>query len=459
MRIDGYRLTHWLNARKLTYREVARRAGVGIAVVEQAANSDNRYVNDGVARRIAEALEIQAAQILAEGRAALVVIKTGSQLRQTRRAVWRDGIHFYNYYSMAHPPGIVAPVILDVLCPSGRLPMLNNGHMEPALTINLGPGDIHGRWGRELTECTWSLLRANPDCSMWITGDSYVEPSYRPHSYSLASDVPARIVSYTASCGLASLIDAANHWSDSAWSAVAGELSDLSPGSLLRYALERRGYERPSTAGCGGVVPEQVEEFIGGAEDALTSQELKRCARSLGIDYRLLLKPYTRRDAIGKTRCSTAQSVASTRKFKRYVVASTASDAGLADIVGLFFRVDPIEGDAEPNLVSMSETSYLVTSGDLELRWNAEEGDRNVQRLGTDATVWLAPGVEHGWSGCGSLIQLGGGRHIGQRDLFELTNAFDPPGLLRRARRDGQAWGYDAYQPGQCLATARRMSP
>ena len=57
---------------------------------------------------------------------------------------------FYNYYSLPIPEGFVGPVILDILCPKNKLPKLNNGHLEQAITINLGNSDIYGRWGKKL---------------------------------------------------------------------------------------------------------------------------------------------------------------------------------------------------------------------------------------------------------------------------------------------------------------------
>ena len=75
-----------------------------------------------------------------------------ADIEATRRAVHRDGIHFYNYYNLPAPKGQVARVILDILCPAERLPAQNNGHLEPAITINLGPGHINGLWGDEVNE-------------------------------------------------------------------------------------------------------------------------------------------------------------------------------------------------------------------------------------------------------------------------------------------------------------------
>ena len=62
----------------------------------------------------------------------------------TKRPIKRDGIHFYNYYSLPCPNSYKSPVILDILCPKKKIPKLNNGHLEQAITVVLGPGDIFG---------------------------------------------------------------------------------------------------------------------------------------------------------------------------------------------------------------------------------------------------------------------------------------------------------------------------
>ena len=111
---------------------------------------------------VARFLRVEAEQLTSSPRRNLTALtRSADDLIATRRPIQRDGIHFYNYYTMAAPPGAVAPVILDILCPAERVPALNNGHLEPAITVNIGPGDINGRWGEELTEETWQVLRAN----------------------------------------------------------------------------------------------------------------------------------------------------------------------------------------------------------------------------------------------------------------------------------------------------------
>ena len=37
-------------------------------------------------------------------------------------AIIKDGIHFYNYYTLPTPKGYVSPVLLDILCPKDKLP-------------------------------------------------------------------------------------------------------------------------------------------------------------------------------------------------------------------------------------------------------------------------------------------------------------------------------------------------
>ncbi|MGJ3259934.1 MAG: hypothetical protein ACFE0S_10050 [Rhodospirillales bacterium] len=113
----------------------------------------------------------------------------------TKRKVNRGGFHFYNYYTLLNPKGYVAPVLFDILCPKDREPVQNNGHLEPAITINLGPHYIYRIWGDRSKEDARHQFNTNKSKEHdWIIGDSYVEPPYQPHSYSLAEDGPAQIL-------------------------------------------------------------------------------------------------------------------------------------------------------------------------------------------------------------------------------------------------------------------------
>jgi 2-hydroxyethylphosphonate dioxygenase len=442
--VDSYKIVHWMNVRKLTPDQVASRAEVSDEVLRSLLADGEAPVPDDVGARLVRVLDVDASQIAAaEHRGLTAIVMTADEVHATRRPIQRDGIHFYNYYSMAGAPGRVAPVILDILCPPDRLPQLNNGHLEPAITVNIGPGDINGRWGERLDDATWSVLRA-ADPDDWIAGDSYVEPAYCPHSYSLASGEPARIISYTSTSNLADLLSDLNDWSEPAFATFLRELGAARPADLLRAALSRRGYEAASAAPAAGLDPAALERFLGGDERALAPDDLRRLGEALGFDYRALLPAARRHDRVGKTYCSIEESRASERDFRGYRVASMASAPHLPDLTGTFMRVErdrPADGALD--LVDNGETHYMVRSGEVTLAWRDGDGGVAERTLTPDGTAWVAPYVEHAWWGDGAVVKLGSGRHVGYLDHLELSSTFDAAATLRRGRRDALGWGYE----------------
>jgi hypothetical protein len=459
MRADTYKIVHWMNVRKVTTGQVAEAVGRALDPGEA-----ETWPSDLVSE-VADFLRVDAQQLVSSGRRDLTALtRSAADLRATRRPIQRDGIHFYNYYTMAAPPGAVAPVILDILCPAERVPALNNGHLEPAITVNIGPGDINGRWGEALTEATWQVLHANPAArphrpgggngsgggeDAWIVGDSYVEPSCCPHSYSLATGEPARIISYTGQSNLAGLLEDLNDWSEPAAGALLDRLeawgdttasapgAGTSPYGIAELLLARRGHTIPSAARSIGVSEPALREALG--EGGLDT--LRDLGRTLGFDYRLLLAPQYRHDSVGKTYRGIDECRADARDFRGYRVSSLASAPHLPDLTGLFMRVD---GDAGEDLSDPAETHYLVTGGEVELEWTDADGGRGRSRLGVDGTAWIAPFVAHRWSGTGSLVRLGSGRHLSYLDLTELANTYAAAATLRRGRRDDRGWGYDS---------------
>jgi hypothetical protein len=442
--VDSYKVARWMNVRKLTHGHVAECIELPVGDLEEALSVRATQFPDAVGHRLAGVLDVDQAQIVASPTVAPpVCTRSAAEVHASRRPIERDGIHFYNYYSMAGGPGRVAPVILDILCPADRLPRLNNGHLEPAITINIGPGDISGRWGEELTEATWSVLHANHGEDDWIVGESYVEPSYCPHSYSLAGKAPARIISYTAESNLADLLAQLNDWTDEAFEAFVDGAA-AGRGQLLGALLARRGFEPEDAARAAGVDPAALRAMVDGAATDIGIEELRRLGEALGFDYRPLLAPPHRHDSVGKTSCSLAESIASQRRFRGYRVASMASAPHLSDLTGLFVRVERAEEQAPAlDLADLGETHYMVTSGDLTLVWRGVDGGLARRTLGPDGTAWVAPYVEHAWVGDGAVIKLGSGRHVGVLDQLELTNTFAAGDTLKRARGDVLGWGYD----------------
>jgi hypothetical protein len=398
-------------------------------------------VDDDVASRVAEALRISMAQLDSTGQTDLTVVwQPADVLHASRRPIQRDGIHFYNYYTMAAPSGRVAPVILDILCPAGRLPALNNGHLEPAMTVNLGPGHIYGRWGQEITPATWQEIAANRGADSWIVGESYVEPSYCPHAYSLAGAEPARIVSYTGHANLGSLVEEMNIWSDPAFARFAKVVeSGLPPDVVADMLLAARGHDRSSAAVAMGIGAAELAAAL--ADPVAEAGVLRRLGIAVGLDYRLLLPPGRRRDTVGKTYQSLAASRRSIREFLGYQVASMASAPHLPDLIGLFMLVS---GDHGGSLAEPNETHYLVADGEVTLEWADATGRIQVQAIGKDGSAWVGPFVCHRWTGDGAVLKLSSGPHIGLLDMVELTNTYAPGTTIQRGRRDLSGWGYDS---------------
>jgi 2-hydroxyethylphosphonate dioxygenase len=439
--LDTFKVVHWMNARKFTSHELAVRLDLGDEEFGRLLAGDEFDVADEVAELLAMRLDIELWQISAGAGRNLVVIRGTAEMRATRRAVRRDGIHFYNYYTMAAPAGRVAPVILDILCPADRLPALNNGHLEPAITVNLGPGDINGRWGTELTESTWHRMRAGTAAVPWVAGDSYVEPSFCPHSYSLATDVPARIISYTGASGLQALVGETNSWADHAFEAMVESVSDGSPAAILRGALARRGHDLASLARETGIAQERLADVAD-----LTLDEVRTVAGVLATDYRVLLPATRDHDDVGKTYCPVQRSVASIRPFRSYEVASLAAAPHLPDLTGLYVHVDNATPEPVLDLCDLAETHYLVLDGEVTLWWRQDGAGTGSALLTGDGSAWVPPFVAHGWSGSGSVVKLGSGSHLSYVNHLELSNTFQPQWVLRRGRRDRLGWGYDAHK-------------
>ncbi len=446
MLVDSFQLGRWLNVRKLTPRQFAAQVGMSDPELRDLLDGTATAIPDDRVLRLAAALGIVPTQ-LANGatRELSVIVMTAAELLATCRPIQRDGIHFYNYYSMAGPPGHVAPVILDILCPAGRAPQLNNGHLEPAITVNLGPGDIHGRWAEDLTSDSWRVMAANRDDQGWICGDSYVEPSFCPHSYALASEQPARIISYTGQSHLADLLCELNHWTPAAFEAFIDDIGSGEPAALLRSILRRHGFTAAAAADATDTSCERLKRWLAGGYDALSLKDLRGLGERLGFDYRILLPSPRHHEELGLTYCSIEQSKASVRTFATYKVASMASASHLPSLCGLFMMIcsRKTTGRATLDLVDSTETHYMVFDGEATLAWDLPDGSDVEAQLATNSTAWVAPYVRHGWTGEATVIRLSSGRHVSYLDQLELTNTFGAEATLRRGWRDRRGWGYD----------------
>lgn len=445
--IDRYKLMHWLNARKVTPAMAAGRAKLPLESVAALLSSSAEIGTDEV-RRLANALHIPTQFLVAEEPVPSVIHATKADVEATCRPIHRDGIHFYNYYTLPSPNGMICPVILDILCPSDRLPKQNNGHLEPAITINIGPGDINGRWdGRNvqgLNNDTWSVMRHNHGAESWILGDSYVEPSWCPHTYSLAQERPAQILSYTIKTQLDAFAARTNTWSEDSFAALLGAYDGKPfPSAALATCMDRRGFSVASLSKASRIGSISLTAFLDGDQGALTLDELKCIGGILACDWRVLIAPVRNHDSVGKTWGSIDDSIASIRPFRSYTVASMAMGSHVPDLIGLFVKVDKPEGQATLDLLEPSATHYVVSGGSLTLHWLDADGSVKRVSLGMRDALWIGSYVRHAFSGSGSLVKLGNGEGVSTLDQFELSNTFELADTLRRGRRDEKTWGYD----------------
>ena len=194
--IDKIKLNHWLNIRKTTLSvlndKLRRHSNFKIDLENLESVSENS------AKIISQVLDIDLNEILKTEEVPNYIIKTKAQINQTKRPIQRGGIHYYNYYTLPSPKGYVAPVLIDILCPKEKMPVLNNGHLEPAITVSLGPNDIYARFAKKINKTNFVKFKINPDPKTnWVVGSNYYEPSYCLHTYSRATDGPGKILSYT----------------------------------------------------------------------------------------------------------------------------------------------------------------------------------------------------------------------------------------------------------------------
>ena len=181
--VDKFRLIHWLNIRKTTI-DVLNEL-LSNKINKKLSVEDFENLDMYTASEIANVLSIPVSDILKESEVPSFLFSSKSDVEKTKRPIRRDGIHFYNYYTLPSPKGYVAPVLIDILCPKNKLPKLNNGHLESAITLSLGPIDIYARFGKKINKTNWCKFKVNKDPKTnWIVGDNYFEPSYCLHTYS-----------------------------------------------------------------------------------------------------------------------------------------------------------------------------------------------------------------------------------------------------------------------------------
>jgi hypothetical protein len=434
--IDIIKLNHCLNAAKFTVNHLSKEKK---KLAEKINKKRNFFATSSEINYLSKKLNISLYDIKLREKLPEYIIHSKKKIQSTKRAIRRDGIHFYNYYSLPSPSGFKSPVILDILCPADKLPKLNNGHLEQAITINLGKGDIYGRWGEKINKNNFKKIKSNNGKNSWIIGDTYVEPTFLPHTYSLAGKVKSQILSYTAKSQLQKFVDNSNLWPLSSYTNFLGSIDKYGQKlSFINIYLDNRGISASYLSKKIKVKLDHLNKFLSNKnrEKVNNIKILKKVCSYLNIDYEIFLKKDFKEDAVGKTYLGYKESIKSIRQYKSYKVASMASSLRYPDLHGLFIKVSKEKKVFD--LFDYASTHYLVTSGSMLLNINnsqlkIKEGD----------AIWMAPYCLHGFSGKGSLVKITNGECIDYLDIFEISKIYKPEATLRRVYQDLNNWGHE----------------
>ena len=428
--IDIIKLNHWLNTRKITIQFIKNKQK---SLYNKLKIKKNFRISSKEIFFINSDLLIPTEKIILQNEIPDYIYWSKAKIEKTKRPIRRDGIHFYNYYSLPIPDGFVGPVILDILCPKEKLPQLNNGHLEQAITINLGNSDIYGRWGKGMGKTNFSKIRFNnSSVNSWIIGDTYVEPTYCPHSYSRATNNNSQILSYTAKSPLEKLIKNLNNWPKENYKNLINNIKfkDIR-ASILNFYLNNKGVSIKYLSKSINFKINNINQIF------INKKILLKTCKFLKIDPILFdKKNYSSEDSIGKTYLSYKDSFKTIRKYKSYTIASMASSERYTDLFGYFIKVS--NNRKIKDLSNYASSHYLITSGNFYLNID----NKKISLKKGDA-IWMSSFKRHGFSGNGSLLKISNGENLDTADLSEILNLYNPHKTIERSYKDKISWGYE----------------
>lgn len=428
--IDILKINHFLNVRKITTKVLKKEI---ISLYKKINTRKNFKISSSEVNYLNSKLSIPIEKIKFQKKLPDYILWNKKKILGSKRAINRDGIHFYNYYSLPTPHGFIGPVILDILCPKNKLPKLNNGHLEQAITVNLGSDDIYGRWGVKKKKFNFSKIKFNSSKkNKWIIGDTYVEPSYCPHSYSRVNNNNSQILSYTAKSPIEKLVKNLNSWSNENYKNFYSKVNSSDNRILiLKYYLDNRGVSLKYLSRTLGIKIINLKQVF------INQKTLRKVCSFLRLDLSIFYNNKNLdEDKIGKTYLSYEDSFKTIRKFKSYLMASMAFSHRYPDLFGCFIKVSN-----KKNLLDLSNyaaSHYLVTSGNLKFNIR----NKRVDIKKGDA-IWVSSFKNHGFSGNGSLLKISNGESLDTSNLHEILKMYKPKKTISRSYKDKITWGYD----------------
>jgi len=434
--LDIIKLNHWLNARKLTLNFFKNKNN---SLYKKLKKNKNFKSTDREIKILCNNLNVDKNDLVFEKELPEFIFHSKKKIDLTKRPIIRDGIHFYNYYTLPSPKGFKAPVILDILCPHNKLPKLNNGHLEQAITINLGPGNIYGRWGKDIRKKeNFSKIRFNNGKESWVVGDTYVEPTYLPHTYSLVDSTPSQILSYTAKSQLQKFVNNSNLWSEESYKNFLESINlNGNKVSFLKSFLNSRGIDDSYITKKIKISRQRIKKFFStkGSFNKKDKIILIKLCKLMTIDPNIFNNRVFKEDPVGKIFNSYKNSIKSIRNYKSYKVSSMSASERYPDLYGIFIKV--YKNKNVKDLIYHASTHYLVTSGKMKFHVK-----NKFQKLQKGDAIWISPYIKHGFSGNGSLIKISNGECLDYQDINEINKTFNYKNILKRIHKDDANWGY-----------------
>lgn len=438
-RLDSVKLNHWLNVRKMSldvFNKMLRKNTNHEIQLDNLENIDEHTINE-----IIKILDIPKDYIISNVEVPPYIYNSKDQIEKTKRPIVRDGIHFYNYYTLPSPKGYVAPVLIDILCPKEKLPKLNNGHLEPAITVSLGPNDIYARFAKKIDKFTFLKFKINPDPKTnWVVGSNYYEPSYCLHTYSRATNGPGKILSYTTQSNTEKLFD--SKLNENSFNALSKTTDPDKPNrSFLMQDILNRGYNLETVAKDTKISLNKLKKYFG-KKGFLNPKELSKICSLINTDPSFYNDKSYKEDKIGRYYYDYKDSLKTARKFKSYEVATIAGSARSPDLTGLFLKVKNNKTKNNCDLLDSNCSHYLVTKGNIEFHSRVNDKFEKI-KMNEGDSIWVASYTKHGFTGFGALIKISDGQNFNYLEKIDLINTYNLRKTLRRGRKDKVNWGYD----------------
>ena len=296
-RLDTVKLNHWLNVRKMSldiFNKLLAKNTNHQVTLDNLENLDSHTIN-----HIEKILDVPKEYLLIHEDVPPYIYNSKQQIEKTKRPIVRGGIHFYNYYTLPSPKGYVAPVLIDILCPKEKLPKLNNGHLEPAITVSLGPNDIYARFAKKINKFTFLKFKVNPDPKTdWVVGSNYYEPSYCLHTYSRATDKPGKILSYTTASNTEKLFD--SKLNENSFNSLSKYIDPEKPNrSFLHQDIMNRGFDLKTIAKKSKISLSKLNNYFR-KKSNLNYKELSKICKIINTDPSFYNDKSYQEDKIGR---------------------------------------------------------------------------------------------------------------------------------------------------------------